>query len=98
HVTDRSEKRAWLGAGRRGHRRFVFALGTGERRGLREAEIEDLDDVVRRQDHVLGLQVPVDDASRVRGGQAVGDLGRDLERLRKGKTASVEQLSEVDAL
>ena len=74
HVADRSEKRARLGGGRRGHRRLVVALGAGERRGLGKAEIEDLDDAVRRQDHVLGLQVPVDDASRVRGGQAVGDL------------------------
>ena len=39
----------------------------------------------------------MDDASRVRGGQAVGNLGRDLERLRKGKPAAVEELSEVDA-
>ena len=39
----------------------------------------------------------MDDASRVRGGQAVGNLGRDLERLRKGKPAAVEQLSQVDA-
>ena len=55
---------------------FVFA-GPGE---LGQTEVEDLDEAVFRDHQVLGLQVPVDDAGRVRLGQPIGDLHGELEQ------------------
>ena len=46
----------------------------------RQAEVEDAHAVLG-QDHVARLDVAVDDALRVRLGEPVGDLRRDLERL-----------------
>ena len=41
----------------------------------------------RGQEHVLGLEVAVNDALLVRGGEAVRDLGGDLERLARRQRA-----------
>ena len=48
---------------------------------LREAEVEDLDPAVAGQEHVVGLEVAVDDVLAVRRGEAVRDAGRDLGGL-----------------
>ena len=48
----------------------------------REAEVEDLDPPVGGEEDVLGLEVAVHDPGVVGGGEAVGDLGGDLDRLR----------------
>ena len=49
--------------------------------GLRETEVEDLDLALRRQLHVRGLQVAVDDALLVGLLQGLGDLLREADRL-----------------
>ena len=48
---------------------------------LGQAEVEDLHPPVGGEEQVLGLEVAVDDALGVRGGEAASHLGRDLERL-----------------
>ena len=60
-------------------------------RELREAEVEDLDAAVLRDEDVLGLQVPVDDALLVRRGEAEGDLRRVVERAALGQPAARER-------
>ena len=57
---------------------------------LREAEVEDLDAAVSGHEEVLGLQVPVDDALLVGGGQALGDLGGVVDGLARGEAPSGE--------
>ena len=59
---------------------------------LREAEVEDLDDAVLRDHHVLGLQVPVDDPGGVRLGEPVGDLAGDVEQTPGRKRAGPQDL------
>jgi hypothetical protein len=54
---------------------------------LDEAEIEDLDEAVGRDHHVLGLEVAVDDARGVGLRQAVGDLGADVQEPAGGERA-----------
>ena len=49
-------------------------------RGLGDPEVGDLDPPVLHQD-VAGLDVPVDDAGRVRGGEAGGGVGTDARGL-----------------
>ena len=56
---------------------------------LGEAEVENLDLAVFGDEEVLGLEVAVDDAFFVGGGQAVGDLGSDLKDLADGHRAAV---------
>ena len=48
--------------------------------GARQAEVDDARGAVAREHHVLGLDVAMDDAHRVRGRQAVGDLHREIEQ------------------
>ena len=59
----------------------VWPLSAAVRLQLGQAEVEDLDPPVLRHEHVLGLQVPVDDPLLVRGGEALGDLHRVVDRL-----------------
>ena len=49
--------------------------------GLRQAEVEDLDLSLRRDLHVGGLKIPVDDPSLVRRFQSLRDLPGDHESL-----------------
>ena len=49
------------------------------RPALGEAEIEDLHVVARPDEDVLGFDIAVDDACRVRGVQRGGDLGAEVE-------------------
>ncbi len=59
-------------------------------RQLGEAEVEDLHPAVVGDEDVLGLQVPVDDPLLVRGGEAVGDLERVVDRLALRELAAGE--------
>ena len=76
HVAERAEHDA--GVGRHARRRGSF-VGAGFDR-LGETEVENLDVVVARDHHVLGLQVAMHDAARVGG----GDAARDLQRVGDG--------------
>ena len=53
---------------------------------------------VLRDEHVLGLQVAVDDALLVRGGEAVGDLEREVDGLLLRDRPAVEPLAQRLAL
>ena len=67
-------------------------------RQLRQAEVEDLDPAVAGEEHVLGLQVAVDDALLVRGGEAARDLERVVERLARRERARREPVAQRLAL
>jgi hypothetical protein len=47
----------------------------------RDAEVQELDQVVARQHHVRRLQIPVDDAGAVRGDQSARDLEPDVQEF-----------------
>ena len=82
HVRDRSEQQPCAGDRvLRLQRRLRRRLGP---RGVQlgQAEVEDLRARLR-EDHVARLQVAVDDAALVRGVEGLGDLRRDVERLRE---------------
>ena len=79
HVADRAHHGARLRRAR--GLRDGFVLGVAERRErLREAEVEELRAPLLRHDHVLGLEVAVDDSRRVRRREGVRDLRGDRER------------------
>jgi hypothetical protein len=70
---------------------------------LRDAEVEDLHDVggsfARDEEDVLGLEIAVDDALRVRGGECAADLRGDLEGARDIEGAfALDDAAELDAL
>ena len=60
-------------------------------RQLGEAEVEDLDAAVLRDEEVLGLQVAVDDPLLVRRGEAVRDLQRVVDRLSRRQLPARER-------
>jgi hypothetical protein len=62
-------------------------------RELRQAEVQQLHARLR-QHHVAGLEVAVDDALLVRGGQRLGNLRPDLERLRQRQRALLQPVGE----
>ena len=72
HVAERPQDRAGVGGERRPR---VMSRSAGVDR-LGETEVEDLDLVVARDHHVLGLEIAMHDAARVRGGNPPGDLQR----------------------
>ena len=57
---------------------------------MRQAEVEELRPRGRQHD-VGGLEIAVDDAERVRGGQCVGDLDGDPQRFRRRATCRVRR-------
>ena len=59
-------------------------------RQLGDAEVEDLDPPVVRDEQVVGLQVAVDDALVVRGGEPLGDLARVVDGLARRQRAAVQ--------
>jgi hypothetical protein len=63
-----------------------------------EAEVEDLDAPVAGQEQVLGLEVAVDDAARVGGGQPVCDLPGVVDRLAQRQRTSCQALAQRVAL
>ena len=84
HVADGAHDDAGLGVPRRAWARSWRPV---PRRRLvgGEAEVEDLDAPVARDEDVLGLDVPVDDALLVGGGEAVGHLDGVLDGLAHGQ-------------
>ena len=62
----------------------VSAVAIAGLRQLGQAEVEDLDAPVPGDEQVLGLQVAVDDALVVGGGEPAGDLRGESIALRGG--------------
>ena len=58
---------------------------------LRQAEIENLDEAVIGDHHVLGFQVPVNDARGMSLGEPVGHLSGNREQLRDRETTGMKQ-------
>ena len=63
-----------------------------------EAEVEDLDVAVLRDEQVLGLQVAMDDSPGMRGRQPSRDLRRVIGGLARGQRPGGELLAERLAL
>jgi hypothetical protein len=61
---------------------------------LGETEVEHLDDTVGRDHHVAGLQVAVDDALGMGGGEGVRDRDRDAQRFAQAHPALRDQAVE----
>ena len=59
---------------------------------LRQPKVEDLDASVLRDEEVLRLQVAMDDALLVRGGEALRDLDGVVDRLARRESAPAERL------
>ena len=77
HVIRGTDERARFGG-----ERVRGAVRRGGRRDqLREAEVEDLHEAVRTDDHVGGLDVAMDDAGGVRGGEGRRHLDGDVDGL-----------------
>ena len=57
----------------------------------RQAEVENLDLAVLEQEDVLGLQVAMDEALVVRGGEPARDLHGDVDRLAHRERAVLGQ-------
>ena len=66
HVAEGAEDDAGLGAPGLGRKVGPARAGAFRLRQLGQAEVEDLDAAVLRDEEVLGLQVPVDDPLLVR--------------------------------
>ena len=62
---------------------------------LRQAEVENLHGAIRPEKHVVGLEVSVDDAARVRGREATRDSERHGEGLVQRKRSRVETLAQA---
>ena len=61
---------------------------------LGQAEVQDLDPPVAGDEEVLGLEVAVDDALGVRGGEPPRDLDRVVERLAQRQRAARHALAQ----
>jgi hypothetical protein len=59
---------------------------------LCEAEVEDLDASVRRDENIGRLEVAMHDADRVRGSEGARDSSRDFDRGRRPQRASAKPL------
>jgi hypothetical protein len=93
HVGDGSHHRARLG-----HRqlRGRFALVGAE--ALGQPEVENLREAVGRDDHVGRFQIAVEDAARMRFGQAVSNLNGVVERLIEAQGTSCHSLRQCFSL
>jgi hypothetical protein len=90
---------------RRTEQRRVLGLDGGRAAHLGDAEVEHLDlldvdpaDLGRAQEHVVRLEVAVDDAGAVGGGQGAGDLPGDGEHLGHRQRAAPDPLRQGFAL
>ena len=73
-------------------------IGPGDVEPLqREAEVENLDVAVAGQEDVLGLEIPVHDPLGVRGRQAVGDGGGDVDGFAPRQRSLRDPLAQVAA-
>ncbi len=95
HVADGSHHGAGLGLRRHRGRGSLRLLRPFD---LRQPEVEDLHVPVREDEDVLRLEIAVNDALRVRGGQAPSDLQRDLDRLARRERSPFEPLREASRL
>jgi hypothetical protein len=83
HVAHRAEDGAFAGA----------AL-CGRRRQLGDAEVEDLEPALVRDEQILGLEIAVDDAFVVGGAQPLGKLQCPIDRLGGRQLLSAQPLAE----
>ena len=80
------------------HRRRQRGVFPRQRDELCEAEVEDLDQTLAGDHHVVGLQIPVNDPGRVGPGEPIRDPGSDLERLSRGDRSRGDQLAQGRSL
>ena len=83
HVADRADDRPGLGVAATVASAMFVSRGDG-RPCLGQAEVENLDPAVLRDQDVVGLQVPMHDPLLVRRREPEGDLARDRQRRRTG--------------
>jgi hypothetical protein len=85
HVRHGPEQDTW----RRGeHRALAAPVG---RHALGQAEVDDLDAALPREQHVGGLEIPVDDAVGMRVGEGIADLHGQPEGTLEGNGAPIDQ-------
>ena len=89
HVAERSQHDASLRPGR-GRGEVRKGAGFFLLRQLRQAEVEDLDPPVFRDEEVLGLQIAMHDSLLVCRAEAVGDLKRVVDGLLRREAASCQ--------
>ena len=77
HIGDRAHGGSGVGDAR--HERVSLAG-----HGLRQTEVENFDAPLAREQNVVGLQVAVDNACRVRGCQSIAQLHRNVEQFARG--------------
>jgi hypothetical protein len=92
HVGDRPHDAPVLGDRLRLLRRAVAVVGSLPQLG--EAEVEDLEPPVRGEHHVVGLQVPVQDALPVGSGHGVGEGDREREEPLHREAVGRDRLAE----
>ena len=95
HVADRPQHDAGLRRGRNRRRLRHLARLAGRRGQLGEAEVQDLDDVLPRHHHVLGLQVAVDDSRGMRLGEPLGHLPADSQELLQRQRPGRQELAQI---
>ena len=91
HVAHRAQDDAEARQGVRGGRRLV---GAGRTSQFRHTEVQDLHAAIAREEQVLGLQVAMDDATLVRGGESPGDLHGEVDGLPLWHGAAPEPAAE----
>jgi hypothetical protein len=71
---------------------------TRQPEGPGEAEIEDFHSAIFRQHNVLRLEIAMDEARGVRGRQAIGDLGGDVDESAHGEWPASQQRTQRSAI
>ncbi len=93
HVAHRAHHRARVRVA--GHGRRIGVVSRPGGRSLpRQAEVEDLDATVLRDEDVVRLEVPMDDPLVVGGREAAGDLQRIFDGLARGERSSGQARAE----